>query len=128
MKKKHEVVTVPISPKGFELLPGKIYLGSTVEECGSDHYVCCIEGRSSVGRLGIQVHMTAGFGDLGFKGRWTLEIRVAQPVVVYPFVRIAQAYFIKPYGMITKLYTGKYKGQTGIERSKMAEDFTPPTE
>ena len=52
-----------------------------------------IEGRSSIGRLGIYIHVTAGFGDIGFSGYWTLEISVVQPVIIYPFVRIAQIYY-----------------------------------
>jgi dCTP deaminase len=106
------------------LVPNEIYLACTNEECGSDLYVTCLEGRSSVGRLGMQVHLTAGLGDLGFKSHWTLEISVIKPVKVYPNVRICQAVFFKPFGTIgERLYKGKYVSQHGPVPSLMWKDF-----
>lgn len=96
---------------GWLLEPNTLYLGRTIERIGSDQYVPLIEGRSSVGRLGIQVHATAGVGDLGFFGTITLEIMVTHPVWVYPKERVAQALFFSSKGDITP-YSGRYQGQT----------------
>ena len=73
--------------------PGKLYLGRTLEYTKTKKYVPMLEGRSSIGRLGMFVHITAGFGDIGFEGFWTLEIFVVQPLKIYPNVEICQIYF-----------------------------------
>jgi dCTP deaminase len=112
-----------IPDDGLYLLPGQLYLGSTVETIGTTRtYVPHIEGRSSVGRLGMAVHVTAGFGDVGFVGQWTLEITVVHPLKVYPGERIAQAYFLKGLGSPTRTYSGKYAGMHGPEASRMEKD------
>lgn len=95
---------------GWLLEPNTLYLGRTIERIGSNLYVPLIEGRSSIGRLGIQVHATAGVGDLGFFGTITLEIMVAHPVWVYPKERVAQVLFFSSQGEITP-YSGRYQGQ-----------------
>ena len=79
-----------IPDEGMILVPGRIYLGHTLEYTETHELIPCLEGRSSIGRLGINVHNTAGFGDVGFCGCWTLEISVVQPVRVYPFVQFCQ--------------------------------------
>lgn len=106
--------------RGTLLLPGKLYLGATVQYIGSDKYVPYIGGRSSVGRLGIRVHATAGFGDLGFFGNWTLEIDVIRPVLVYPNDVLAQMWFFVPQGEI-ELYQGRYQHSEGIVPTRMYE-------
>jgi dCTP deaminase len=93
----------------FNLDPGYLYLALTAESMGSDHYVPMIEGRSSIGRLGIFIHVTAGFGDIGYHGQWTLEIMVVRPTVIYPGDRIGQVYFHQIDGDI-ELYNGRYQG------------------
>lgn len=110
MRRKNPTRDLHIPKKGFVLQPGQLYLGCTVERTKSDHFIPKVEGRSSVGRLGIKVHLTAGFGDIGFNGRWTLEIEVTHPVRVYAGVRICQVYFSTPHGPITDLYSGRYQG------------------
>ncbi len=76
------------------LQPGKLYLGETLERFGTTrNYVPVIDGRSTAGRLGIQCHMTAGVGDVGFVGKWTLEITVQEPIIVRPGDRLMQVYF-----------------------------------
>jgi len=92
---------------GLVLHPGDFYLGCTNEEIGSDFYVPYIDGKSSIGRLGISVHVTAGRGDVGFKNRWTLEITAAVPIRIYPDITIAQVTFHSVQGEVTP-YTGKY--------------------
>lgn len=123
MKREHPTKSLTIPDSGLWLNPSNVYLGATNERCGSDEFVCCIEGRSSVGRLGVQVHSTAGVGDLGFKDHWTLEITVTMPVKVYPNVRICQALFMAVRGHRAKMYSGKYAGQTGPVPSRMWKDF-----
>lgn len=98
---------VVLDDRGYVLLPGQFYLACTNEIAGSDHYVPYIDGKSSVGRLGICVHVTAGRGDVGFKSRWTLEITAAVPVRIYPNVPIGQVTFHSVQGE-KRLYTGKY--------------------
>ena len=109
-----------IPASGFLLTPGKLYLGSTVETISSDKYISAIDGRSSIGRLGIQIHSTAGFGDIGFSGNYTLEISVIEPVVVYPDTLIGQVYFTKPTGKVDFLYNGRYQNQEGPVESKIS--------
>jgi dCTP deaminase len=122
MKKDNPVSELEIGKKGVVLLPGILYLGETMEHTETPHYVPIIEGRSSVGRLGIQVHVTAGFGDIGFKGKWTLEITVVHPVRVYAEVEICQIAYTTSYGKITP-YQGKYSNQKGAVPSCLFQDF-----
>ncbi len=93
MKEKNPTAQLVIPKEGLLLQPGRVYLARTVERTFTDKYVPMLEGRSSVGRLGISVHVTAGFGDIGFNGHWTLEITVEQPTVIYPDVEICQIYY-----------------------------------
>lgn len=78
---------------GYLLEPGKLYLGSTIEWTQCKHYIMSLEGKSSNARNGITVHLTAGIGDYGFSGKWTLEITVVLPTILYPGMRIAQIMF-----------------------------------
>lgn len=126
MKIDNEYVNVKITNDGYVLRPGILYLARTNEKTITDHYAPMIEGRSSVGRLGIQIHSTAGFGDVGFDGYWTLEITVTQPVKIYPNVRIGQVYFHEVTGEI-ELYKGKYQSNDELQGSKMYKDFATDT-
>lgn len=85
-----------IPEEGFVLLPGVLYLASTLEYTETHKHVPILHGTSSVGRLGINVHATAGFGDLGFCGYWTLEIFVIQPVKVYAGMVVGQLEYQEP--------------------------------
>jgi len=128
MKKKSGMKTIKIPPEGFVLQPGVLYLGRTFERTQTDSFVPMLEGRSSVGRLGIFIHVTAGFGDIGFDGYWTLEIQCVQPVRIYPMVDIAQIYYhtimgdFELYGK-TKNGSGKYTKNNGIQGSMMYKEF-----
>lgn len=93
MKKDIPYTRVKIPESGYLLIPGKLYLGRTVERTKTHGFVPMIEGRSSVGRFGVFVHSTAGFGDNGFEGYWTFEISCVQPAVIYPNIEFAQIYF-----------------------------------
>lgn len=114
-----------IPQEGLVLKPGVLYLGSTMESVGTtERCVPHIEGRSSVGRLGMGVHVTAGFGDCGFVGHWTLEITVVHPLRVYAGARVAQAYFIEGKTAPMRLYKdgGKYHSFDGPVASRMFQD------
>lgn len=113
---------IKIPPEGLVLLPGRVYLGKTVEYTESPYYVPMYEGRSSLGRLGVFSHVSAGFGDIGFKGTWTLELVVAQPVRIYPGLRIGQLYWHKPDGEILRRYDGKYQNQMNATPSRLFQD------
>ena len=110
MRKDNPTLSLVIPETGIILRPGILYLGRTVETIGSNAFVPIVEGRSSVGRLGIHVHVTAGFCDVGFRGTITLEIHVIHPVRIYPSLPLCQAYFLEPRGEI-ELYKGRYQNQ-----------------
>ncbi len=120
MRKPAPTQTYRIPEYGFLLKPGTLYLGSTVETIGSKKYVPMVEGRSSCGRLGLQVHMTAGFCDTGFFGAITLEMTVVHPLRVYANTPICQVFFVRPEGKI-RLYKGRYQGHTKATASRMHE-------
>lgn len=120
MKKSNKTDECIIPETGMILQPGQLYIGRTIERVGTDKYIPMINGRSSGGRLGISIHICAGFGDIGFDGTWTLEITVVKPVMVYPNVEIAQVCFFKPYGKVNDefLYKGRYQGQIAATPSR----------
>ena len=121
----HEIT---IEEEGFVLFPDRLYLGSTIEYTEAHEHVPFIEGKSSVGRLGISVHATAGVGDVGFCGHWTLEISVVQPVRVYPGMPIAQLLFFEVSSQPIRRYGGdgsKYQKQGAKPvASMMWKNFT----
>lgn len=122
-KQPNDVEELTIPPDGFILAPGRLYLGETMEYTKTDGLVPLVEGRSSVGRLGINIHATAGFGDVGFRGRWTLELSCVQPVKIYAGMEICQIYYHTICGKIDKRYTGKYQDSDGVRESAMWRDF-----
>ncbi len=112
----------PIAESGMVLQPDRIYLGSTMEKMGSDHYVPIIRGKSSLGRLGLFVNITADLIDIGSHNNWTLQFHAVQPVRIYPGMRIGQVTFWVPLGAI-ELYSGKYQGSVGPRSSEAFRDF-----
>ena len=114
-------VTIP--PEGLVLQPHQLYLGRTVEYTTTDSFVPMLEGRSSVGRLGLFVHITAGFGDVGFHGYWTLEMFCVQPIRIYAGVEICQIFYHTISGAYTPYDSGKYQNNTGIQHSLLYRDF-----
>jgi dCTP deaminase len=114
-----------MSPSGTTLVPGVLYLGSTVERFEMRGYYAQLSGKSSIGRLGIAPHYCAGYIDPGFRGAITLEIVVVHPVVVFPGMRIAQLCFGVPTGPPAE-YHGRYMDQTGPTASRTWMDFLPP--
>ncbi|MDP2301570.1 MAG: dCTP deaminase [Ignavibacteria bacterium] len=106
-KENNEIVTFEIPDYGYILLPSKLYLGVTHEYTETRNFVPFLEGKSSVGRLGIDIHATAGKGDEGFCNTWTLEISVKQPVKIYKFMPIGQLIYFEISGEIVTHYNSK---------------------
>lgn len=123
MKKPNEVREIIIPEEGFLLKPNELYLGRTLEYTKTTAYVPMIEGRSSIGRLGIFIHITAGFGDVGFTGYWTLEIFCIKPTIIYPGVEIAQIYYHTIDGEYKEYNSSKYQNNTGVQPSMLYKDF-----
>lgn len=116
-KKHNQVLHFDIPDSGLILYPGILYLGSTVEYTETHAHVPFIEGKSSMGRLGVDIHATAGKGDVGFCGHWTLEISVKQPVKLYAGMPVAQLIYFPVEGHVINPYNkkagAKYSGQHG---------------
>jgi dCTP deaminase len=118
----------------FILHPGEFVLGSTYERLAlGDDLVARLEGKSSLGRLGLLIHSTAGFCDAGFDGWLTLELSnvATLPIAIYPRMRIGQLAFFelttpadRPYG--SDALRSKYQGQRGPTASRYFENFDPP--
>ena len=123
MKKKLGTEKIAIPEDGLILRPDRLYLGRTFERTSTNYFVPMLEGRSSIGRLGLCIHVTAGFGDIGFSGFWTLEIQCVQPVKIYPMVEICQIYYHTIEGDFRPYEGGKYQHNTGIQPSLMYRDF-----
>lgn len=123
MKKQNPTSRLVIPEEGLVLEPDRLYLGRTNEYTSTDRYVPMLEGRSSTGRLGLFIHVTAGFGDVGFAGYWTLEIFCVQPVRIYPNVEICQIYYHDIEGEYDLYKSGKYQNNAGIQPSLMYRDF-----
>ena len=123
MKKDNPAKELIIPPEGLLLEPGKLYLGRTLEYTETQNLVPMLEGRSSIGRLGLYVHVTAGFGDLGFKGFWTLEMHCVHPIRVYPGVSICQVFYHTVEGQIVEYVSGKYQKNEGVQTSRLWMDF-----
>lgn len=120
--KKNKTNRIIIPASGLILQPGELYIGATNEITLTDKYIPVISGRSTIGRLGISVHVTAGFGDVGFKGTWTLEITAVKKVRIYPNDEICQIYWFTPAGDTDVKYDGRYQGQ--IEPIEARGEYT----
>lgn len=123
VKGDNKTERLKIPEEGLVLLPGVLYLGSTVEKIGSNMFIAGYDGRSSMGRLGILSHCTAAFIDIGFVGNVTLEIFVVHPVRVYPNMRIGQISFHPVEGEIDRYYDGKYNHADGVQASESWRDW-----
>lgn len=123
MKRENEFESIIIPEDGLVLEPQCLYLGRTVEYTETQNLVPMLEGRSSVGRLGLFIHVTAGFGDVGFKGFWTLEIFCIQPIKIYPGVEVCQIYYHTIEGDHESYSSGKYQDNHGIQPSMLYKDF-----
>lgn len=116
-----------IGADGLLLEPARIYLFNTFERMGSTAFVPIIRGRSSVGRLGIFINITADLIDIGSINQWTLQLHAVAPIRVYPGMLIGQVTFWVPYGEI-ELYLGKYGKLVSPVASLSYQDFVRPSE
>ena len=125
MRKPNRVRRMKIPEDGLVLNANQLYLGRTVERTETHNLVPMIEGRSSVGRLGLFVHITAGFGDVGFCGFWTLEMFAVQPVRIYPGISICQIFYHQLDGRISEYDSDKYQHNWDIQPSLLYRELDP---
>ncbi len=112
-----------IPPEGLILSPNQLYLGRTAEYTETHNLVPMIEGRSSVSRLGLFIHATGGFGDVGFRGYWTLEIVAVQPVRIYAGIRISQIIYHDVCGQVREYASDKYQNNRDIQPSLLYREY-----
>ncbi len=117
----NEIEHFEIGPEGIVLEPHKFYLGVTLEYTETHAHVPFLEGKSSTGRLGIDIHATAGKGDVGFCGHWTLEISVKQPVRVYAGMPVGQLIYFPVEGEILVPYNKKSNAKYNAQPGKPVE-------
>src|SRR5687767_1913916 len=106
-KLHNEIHHFEIGPEGYVIRPGELYLGVTTEYTETHCAVPFLEGKSSVGRLGIDIHATAGKGDVGYCNTWTLEISCVKPVRIYAGMPIGQLIYFTVNGEIINRYNNK---------------------
>jgi dCTP deaminase len=123
MKVRNTAHKISIPEEGILLEPNKLYLGRTLEYTETHGLVPMLEGRSSIGRLGLFVHVTAGFGDIGFCGYWTLEIFCVQPIRIYAGIEVCQIYYHSVAGEYESYKSGKYQNNKDIQASVLYRDF-----
>ncbi len=113
-----------LSEDGYVLQPNKLYLASTYEKIGSRKFLTQLIGRSSVGRLGLFLQITAPIGHIGTNHKWTLELKVVQPLKVYPLMKIGQVTFWKTKGSKKINYkNGEYKNYQSAQISKFYKEI-----
>lgn len=124
-KKEPVVRQYKIGARGFVLRPEIGYLMHTAERIATKRFVPVLDGKSSLARLFVSVHETAGYGDAGFDGQYTLEVTVKHPIRLYAGMRIAQIRFHTMHGEVGKLYSGNYTGETsrGAVASRAYKQF-----
>ncbi|HPQ20343.1 MAG TPA: dCTP deaminase [Saprospiraceae bacterium] len=122
-KKHNKITTFEIPEEGYILLPGKLYLGVTHEYTETHATVPFLEGKSSVGRLGIDIHATAGKGDVGFCNYWTLEISCSQKVRIYAGMPIGQLIYFTVDGGIDNYYNKKQNAKYNARSPKPMESM-----
>lgn len=122
--RKHNPIEVfEIPEDGYVLHPNQLYLGVTAEYTEIHAHVPFLEGKSSVGRLGIDIHATAGKGDVGFCNTWTLEISVSKKVRVYAGMPIGQLIFFTVQGEILNYYNRKQNAKYTQRTDKPVESM-----
>jgi dCTP deaminase len=122
-KKHNEITHFEIPKEGFVLQPNTLYLGVTLEYTETHKHVPFLEGKSSTGRLGIDIHATAGKGDVGFCNTWTLEISATQPVRIYAGMPIGQLIYFVVDGDIETLYNTKGNAKYNNKTTKPVESM-----
>lgn len=116
-----------IPPEGFVLQPQQLYLARTIERTETHNFVPMLEGRSSIGRLGLFVHVSAGVGDIGFSGYWTLELVAVHPIRIYPGLPICQIIYLTSQGEISEYRSSsKYQNNQDIQPSLLFKELQQP--
>jgi dCTP deaminase len=128
IKKKAEVLELTIPKEGYVLKPGEVYLYSCMERIGVKGSIRAkVEGKSSLGRLGLFIHVTAGFIDTGFEGSLVLELVATKPIRIYPYMKVCQVEFARVEGEIAEAYNekkgSKYFDQSGVQESLMHMNY-----
>jgi dCTP deaminase len=132
VKKRNPIHEFEIPRQGFVLMPNQLYLGVTEEYTETHRHVPYLEGKSSVGRLGIDIHSTAGKGDVGYANYWTLEISAKVPVRIYAGMPIGQLIYFEVSGPVRSPYGAKKSAKyTRVSShpmpSKMYLNFSRPS-
>ena len=128
IKKSNPTQKILIPEEGLVLEPGKLYLGRTNEYTKTYNFVPLLGGTDKLAALGMEIHVTAGFGDHGFEGTWTLEIVCTYPTKVYPNMPIGRLYYFPLIGDNSIEYKGKYLGQVKATESRIEREYVPKLE
>lgn len=129
VRKNNPTKEFTMPEEGFVLRPNHLYLYSCNEKLGVHRDICAtVMGKSSLGRLGLDVHVCAGFVDAGFGGSLVLEMRCIYPLRIYPDMKICQIKFERTEGIAERQYGhkelgSKYQGQEGVVASKYHKNF-----
>lgn len=113
-----------IPEEGLILKPNELYLGRTNEWTETYGFVPLLSGTEHLAASGMEIHITAGFGDNGFEGTWTLEIVCANPTIVYPGMYIGKIQYFPLIGDPSIEYRGKYFQQVEPTESRLSEEYT----
>lgn len=123
VKNQNESRTIVIPKEGLLFEPNKLYLGRTNEYTKTYGFVPLLSGLTELATLGIEIHITAGFGDNGFEGTWTLEIICANPTILYSNMPIGRLYYYPLIGDPSIEYKGKYLGQIDPTESRIEREY-----
>jgi dCTP deaminase len=124
LKEPNRFRRLSIPEDGLILSPGQLYLGRTVEYTETHRLVPMISGRSSLSRLGLFVHGSGGFGSIGYRGHWTIELYTIQPIRIYPGVKICQIAYQEIVGNVRECCSSKYQNSLDIQPSLMFREFS----
>jgi dCTP deaminase len=122
-KKQTSYRKIEFTDEGYTLSPNRTYLANTYEEIGSDVFVPSLIGKTSLGRLGLFLQITADLGNLGAKHKWTLELKAVQPIKIYPMMHIGQVMFWSTSGEMDIKYSGKYDKFSEAKSSEIYKEF-----
>ncbi len=122
-RRHNQIEEIVIPDEGYVLEPNTLYLGVTQEYTESHRHVPFLEGKSSIGRLGIHIHATAGKGDVGFCNTWTLEITVVHPVRVYAGMPVGQLIYFEVDGEVENRYQFKPNAKYNQRTEKPVESM-----
>ena len=117
----YKEITIP--DEGLILEPNKLYLGRTNEYTRTNDFVPLLSGLTELATLGVEIHITAGFGDNGFEGTWTLEILCANPTILYKGMKIGKLYYSPLVGDGSIKYRGKYYKQIDATESRLVREY-----